>query len=198
MDAFSEEGVTVTTERFGPLVVSLGAERDLATFETEIRDQIERKRREGVYSDVLLSHVIGDPVHEAVLGLQDAAQFNIDPPLHPSTQLVGRARVLAKRSIAKALRWHTRWQVGQTQTFAAFTVAALSSVEARLADHDRLLKQGLPGSTPSGPESLELMRLPSVSDPELRRVVEVLNENLRRLEAAAYGRTLEPGVKGDT
>ena len=48
---------------------------------------------------------------------------------------------MAKRVIATALGWHTRWLVDQIYTFGANTVAATTVLLDRVHDHDAALSE---------------------------------------------------------
>jgi hypothetical protein len=130
---------TVTSEGGDALIVSVGADIDVRGLEREVRAEVARKRREGVYSADLLTAVAADPVADLMFALGDAAQFSIDVPVDSSIPLWGGAVSIVKRVTARCLRWYTKWMLGQVHTFAAGAVATLNSVEARLQDHDRWL-----------------------------------------------------------
>ena len=121
------------------LITSVGADLDVRVLEREIRAEVARKRREGVYSVDLLMAVAAHPVADLMFTLADTLQFSVEAPVDSSIPLWGGAVSFVKRGTARYLRWYTRWILGQVRTFASGTVATLNSVEARLHDHDRRL-----------------------------------------------------------
>ena len=128
-----------TPEGGDALIASIGADLDVRMLEREIRAEVARKRREGVYSADLLMAVAADPVADLMFALGDAAQFSVDAPVDSSIPLWGGTVSVVKRVTARCLRWYTKWTLGQVHTFAAGAVATLNAVEARLQDHDRRL-----------------------------------------------------------
>jgi len=121
------------------LLASVGADVDVCALEQEIRAEVARKRREGVYSADLLQAVAADPVAELMFALGDAAQFSVDAPVDSGIPRWGGTVSLIKRVTARFLRWYTKWILGQVHTFAAGAVTTLNAVEERLQDHERRL-----------------------------------------------------------
>src|SRR5262249_35727116 len=146
-----------TPEGGDALIASIGADLDGRLLEREIRAEVARKRREGVYSADLLMAVAADPVADLMFALGDAAQFSVDAPVDSSIPLWGGTVSVVKRVTARCLRWYTKWMLGQVHTFAAGAVATLNAVEARLQDHDRRLEvltrrgEGVRNDTEQGP-----------------------------------------------
>src|SRR5215467_2931323 len=121
------------------LLASVGADVDVCALEREIRAEVARKRREGVYSAELLVAVAADPVADLMFALGDAAQFSVDAPVGSGIRRWGGPVSLIKRVTARFLRWYTKWILGQVHTFAAGAVTTLNAVEERLQDHERRL-----------------------------------------------------------
>src|SRR5215472_4728378 len=130
-----------TPEGGDALIASVGADLDVRMLEREIRAEVARKRREGVYSADLLMAVAADPVADLMFALGDAAQFSFHVPVDSSIPLWGSAVSFVKHVTARFLRWYTKWILGQVHTFATGAVATLNAVEARMQDHDRRLDE---------------------------------------------------------
>lgn len=121
------------------VIVSVGADIDVAELDREIRAEIARKEREGLYPPELLQEIAEDAVRDRMEALRAAAELTLDPPIHSTRPVLGPVVALVKRVIAKALRWHARWQVGQVQTLGGSAVAVLSAMEDRLEEMERTL-----------------------------------------------------------
>lgn len=125
----------------GRLIQSVGADLDVTALEEEVRAEVERKLRDGVYPAELLRDVAPDQVREMVDALRGAAHLSVDPPIRSTRPLLGRAVALSKLLLAQLLRWYSRWLVGQMQTLGSSTVSALGAMEQRLREHEQRLDQ---------------------------------------------------------
>jgi len=184
-------------------IVSVGAEVDPAGLEREVMAEVARKRGAGVYPDDLLHQIAVKPVGDMIMALRDASQFSVHATPTATRPPLGFVFTRIQGLSARALRWHTRWLVGQVQTFATATVASLTDVQQRLEDHERRLDG--PARTPAGAggESSDLTWrfAPHVAAlrPASGRVVDlgcrrgVLLELLCRAGLDAYG--VEPEVE---
>ena len=129
-------------------IVSVGAEVDPAGLEREVMAEVARKRGAGVYSDDLLLQIAVHPVGDMIMALRDASQFSVQAAPTATRPPLGFVFSRVQGFMARALRWHTRWLVGQVQTFATATVASITLVQRRLEDHERRL--GRAGLAPVG------------------------------------------------
>jgi SAM-dependent methyltransferase len=125
----------------GRLIRDVGADLDPAALEADVRGEVDRKLREGVYPAELLRDVAPDQVRDMVDALRGAAHLSVEPPVRSSRPFLGRLAVLCKLTLAKLLRWYSRWLVGQMQTLGSSTVSAMGAVEERLRDHERRLDE---------------------------------------------------------
>ena len=65
----------------GRLIRSVGADVDRAALEDEVRTEVERKLRDGVYPAELLRDVAPDQVRDMVDALRGAAHLSVEPPI---------------------------------------------------------------------------------------------------------------------
>ncbi|HXM55036.1 MAG TPA: hypothetical protein VOB72_06570, partial [Candidatus Dormibacteraeota bacterium] len=119
------------------LIRHLGADVDAEALEREIRAEVARKEREGVYGPELLLGIAPDALRDRMEALRGAAELTLDPPVHSTRPGLGPMVAAVKRAVAKLLRWHTRWLVGQVQTLGGSTVAALSEMADRVDEVER-------------------------------------------------------------
>jgi hypothetical protein len=163
---------TNSAEQWPGVIVSVGADIDAAVLEDEIRAEVARKERAGIYPPELLLGVVPDSLRDRMDALAGAADLSLDPPVHSTRPGLGRLVAGLKRVVARTMRWHTRWLVGQVQTLGGSTVAAMSAMTERLdhlqeqlghlsADLDRLHATRLDGTRASMPAPF---RAAAVSD----------------------------------
>ena len=184
-------------------IVSVGADVDPVRLDREVMAEVARKRRVGLYPETLVHQIAVDPVGEMIVALRDASQFSLRATPTAIRPPLGFVLSRIQRFMARALRWHTRWLVGQVQTFATATVASFTVVQQRLEDHERRLDwPGLRPARTGGEGSDQTWRF-AVHVAALRqaggRVVDlgcrqgVLLDLLRRAGLDAYG--VEPEVE---
>jgi len=145
-----------------PPIISVGADVDVQALVEEVQAEVARKLEAGVYPPELMREVNQDRLGMAVMALRDSAVFSSEPPVGSGRARFAGAVSMAKRVIATALGWHTRWLVDQMFTFGANTVAATTVLLDRVHDHDVALAdlrsrlaqprepQGLETSAPRG------------------------------------------------
>jgi len=139
-------GANAPAEQRMRVIVSVGADVDAAALEDEIRAEVARKEREGIYGPELLLAIAPDALSDRMEALRGAAELSLDPPLHSTRPGLGPMVAAVKGALARTLRWHTRWLVGQVQTLGGSTVAAMSAMTERLDEMQQqvdLLSGGL-------------------------------------------------------
>ena len=124
-----------------PPIISVGADVDVQALVEEVQAEVARKVEAGLYPPELMIEVNQDPLGMAVVALRDAASFSNLVPVSSGRARFAGAVSMAKRLMAKALSWHTRWIVDQMHTFGSNAVATSELVVDRLHDHDRALTQ---------------------------------------------------------
>lgn len=128
-----------------PLIVSIGAEVDASALEREIRAEAARKERHGVYPTELLERLVQDPVRDRIDAVLAAVALSCDAPTESARPGLGRAISLYKRAVAMALRWHTRWLVGQFQTLGGSMAATAEAMSERMDELERRQRETATG-----------------------------------------------------
>jgi SAM-dependent methyltransferase len=124
-------------------ISSVGADVDVAALVEEVRAEVERKRRLGVYPPELLAaaDAAADSLKSALEDIRRSAGLALDPPVASRRHPLRWPVTFVKRATRRILRWHTHWLVRQVIVFASSVSVFSTEVASRLDAHEAAIRR---------------------------------------------------------
>lgn len=168
-------------------VVSIGADVDVRALMEEIREEVERKREQGVYPPDVLAELDAlrapdtsfgdDALDRTIVDLHRTSGFSPEVTTASEKPVVAPAVSAAKRGILALMRWYLSGVLHQISTFAGNVVRAVRLLRDRTAALAERLDEL---ESAAGREQEDGGQPGDVDD--LREVVDELRRRLAALE----------------
>lgn len=159
--------------------IAVGADVDVRKLMAEIRAEVDRKKREGLYPpdvleelDAIAAGVGDDSLAKVLMGLRNSMAFSTAVPTASRFPVVAPLASSFKRVVQGSVRWYVSGVLQQVEQFGANVVHAMGLIVERLRSLE---------------ESLE-------HDRALGEVVRVLEEQATELRAAMDAARTEAGT----
>lgn len=119
--------------------IAVGADVDVKALMAEVRAEVERKKREGLYPPEVLEELdtIGakpgaDQLTRALLGLRHGVAFDTAVPISSQIPIVSPLAASFKFAVRSSIRWYVSALVQQFEQFGANVLHVLNLISDRV------------------------------------------------------------------